>query len=186
MQKKLLKRYYYCHFNTRQTQLVQVNERKRKHASRNTDCPAKLVLIINRIPTKYSRASKQLSDDLIKTWPCVISFQNNHNHTIDSAAALSKRPISDKTINEVLEYFNRGHSVASAYHTFCFSKMEEHGDKYEEMMADRQYFPTKSDFSNIWNKYFQETIGFRSGKDALETLEKIYPKRTPYLKLNKS
>lgn len=167
--KNLLKRYYYCRFNTRETKLSETN-RKKVHASRNINCPAKIIVSVNRVPPQYSRASQP--NIIAENWPCLILFTNDHNHTIDSAVALSKRPIANETVQEILEYFDKGHSVSSAYHSFCFSKMETFGNDYDEIMPDRHYFPTKNDFSNIWKKYFKESFGARSGKDMLDTLNK--------------
>lgn len=167
--KNLFKRYYYCCFSTRETKISETN-RKRAHASRNINCPAKIIVTVHRIPPQYSRANHP--NIIAENWPCLIVFKNNHNHTVDSAAALSKRPIANETIQEILQYFERGHSVSSAYHSFYFSKMETLGNDYDEMMSDRHYFPTKNDFSNIWKKYFKASFGARSGKDMLAALEK--------------
>ena len=85
-------------------------------------------------------------DTLILDWPCVITFKNDHNHTTDNAAALTKRPIGEATKQDILNLFEKGHSAASAYNTFFLKKMEELVDQYEHYVADRYHFPTKSDW----------------------------------------
>lgn len=77
--KNLLKRYYYCRFNTRETKLSETN-RKKGHASRNINCPAKIIVSVNRVPPQYSRASQP--NIIAENWPCLILFTNDHHHTI--------------------------------------------------------------------------------------------------------
>lgn len=144
--------------------------RKRQHSSRNQDCPAQLVIIIKSVPKHKSRAKNP--DVLAKEWPCHIIFRNTHNHTIDSATALLKRPIGESTKKEIVQYFERGHSVMSAYRSFCLTKMEERrekelGDQYNNIVSDRYYFPKKTDFSNLFKKRFKE----RDGDKMFEQLE---------------
>lgn len=165
--KYIFKRIYHCQFKTK---INKANiQRQKAHTSRNLNCPAELVIVIKRQPQQKTRAKEK--DDLISDWPCVITFNNGHNHTIDSAAALVKRPIGAETKQDILNLFGKGHSVASAYNTFCVQKMEELGDQYENFVADRYYFPKKSDFSNLWNVNFKKHYGERSGGQMFFQLE---------------
>lgn len=170
--KNIFKRIYHCHFNTdyRPPSATRTSgSQKRKHASRNISCPATLTIFLVHIPKRKSR-SKSL-DGLAKDWPCKIQFLREHNHTILSATALTRRPIGDSTKHEILEYFERGHSVSSAYHSFCFKKMEEWGDEYNTLSADRHYFPNKTDFQNLWAKHFKSNYGERTGVAMFNKLE---------------
>ncbi|KAJ8961314.1 hypothetical protein NQ314_005963 [Rhamnusium bicolor] len=67
-----------------------------------------------------------------------------------------------------LAYWN---NAASAYNSFCFSKMEELGDKYDEVVCDRYYFPSKEDFTNLWRSHFKGQYGDRSGENMFFQLE---------------
>ncbi|CAG9763843.1 unnamed protein product [Ceutorhynchus assimilis] len=80
-----------------------------------------------------------------------------------SVAALTRKPIEKQTRKEVFQLFEKEHSVASAYNSFCFSKMEELGDKYDEVVCDKHYFPSKEDFSNLWKTHFKGHYEDRSG-----------------------
>lgn len=86
------------------------------------------------VPKRRSRA--KCPDNLASEWPCVIEFILTHNHTTESAAALIKRPIGEDTKMEVIKYFEREHSAASVYHSFCFKKMEEFGEKYDSLSTE--------------------------------------------------
>ncbi|XP_030756962.1 uncharacterized protein LOC115882853 [Sitophilus oryzae] len=109
--------------------------------------------------------------DTASTWPCVVIFYEEHNHTIDSGAALLKSPIDSETKKYIFELFEKRHTTATAYHPFTSIKMEEMGDKYEEMILDRHFFPTKTDFSNLWTAHFKNNYGERIGKGMLLALE---------------
>ena len=73
----------------------------------------------------------------------------NHNHQIDSAHALSFRPISLETRNSFLELFRKGHTAASAHHWYE-TKLYLDGDEDQPLLADRATNPTKSDVSRLY------------------------------------
>lgn len=108
--------------------------RKRPHPSKHIECPAKMITAFCHVPKRRSRA--KCPDNLASEWPCVIEFILTHNHTTESAAALIKRPIGEDTKMEVIKYFEREHSAASVYHSFCFKKMEEFGEKYDSLSTE--------------------------------------------------
>lgn len=140
----MFKRVYHCQFKTKINKLKGV--RKREHSSRNINCPAELLVVIKK-QVFHPRTKLKHVDNLLTEWPCIITIKNNHNHTINSVAALTKRPIGEETNKEIFLLFEKGHSVVSAYNSFCFSKML--GDKYNEVVCDRHYFSSKEDFSNL-------------------------------------
>lgn len=49
--------------------------------------------------------------------------------------------------------------------------MEELGDQYDNLVADRYYFPTKFNFSNLWKANFKSYYGERSGDEMFTQLE---------------
>ncbi|CAH1109237.1 unnamed protein product [Psylliodes chrysocephalus] len=121
----LFKQIYYCHFNTRRRKTTKDLKKK---SSRNINCPAKLILTLKKIiPMSKSKANNSLNK-IDKEYPCLLEFRNYHNHRSDVREALRTRPLGEDTKNAILELFQRGHSVASAYHTYCTTKMEELGD----------------------------------------------------------
>ncbi|KAH1014402.1 hypothetical protein HUJ04_003243 [Dendroctonus ponderosae] len=82
--------------------------------------------------------------------------------------ALRQRPLGDEARSHLIELFNRGHSSASAYRTFCAEKMEVYGDNYESILYDRFYMPTKNDVANLWKKKFKEDFDKRTSSHMLE------------------
>ncbi|CAH1104381.1 unnamed protein product [Psylliodes chrysocephalus] len=112
-----------------------------------------------------SKANNSLNK-VDKEYPCLLEFQN-HNHRSDVGEALRTRPLGEDTKKAILELFQRGHSVAFAYHTYCTTKMEELGDEYSDKISDRHYFPTKTDVRTLWTtdfictgfeRYYQQRI----------------------------
>lgn len=81
-----------------------------------------MTVSVNHIPKK--KISRKIPDELGSEWSCIIQFKWTPNRTIESATVLVRRPICVETKTEVMEYFERGHSVAPAYHNFCFTKRE--------------------------------------------------------------
>lgn len=166
----VFKRIYNCHFHTRGgRKFSESNKKKREHRSKNINCPAQLIIIIKKEIKKRSRAKNV--DELANEWPCIIEFRNKHNHFINSAAALTQRRIKAETKNEILTYFERGHSVASAYYSYNFNKMEQYGDDFSIMSADRANFPTKNDFKYLWKVNFANKFGPRNENEMLSFLE---------------
>lgn len=166
------KRIYKCHFNTRGgRKFTGDNKKIRAHSSKNINCPSQIIITIKKEPPKNTRVKN--IDKLTKEWPCIIELKNNHNHSTDSAAALIKRRIGPQTKQEILSYFERGHSVASAYYSFNLDKMEEFGNNFDAMSADRCYFPTKNDFKYLWNVSFKNKFGVKTGDEMFTYLETI-------------
>ncbi|CAH1106901.1 unnamed protein product [Psylliodes chrysocephalus] len=165
--KHTFKRIYQCHFNT--DYRSPSGSPKKKHASRNIMCPAMLTIILVYITKNKSRS--KTPDVLAEDWPCIIQFSGEHNHNIFSATTLIRRPIGESTKQEILEYFGRGHSVSSAYHSFCFKKMDEWGEEYNTLSADRHYFRNKTDFQNLWIKHFKHNYGERKGSEMFSKLK---------------
>lgn len=78
--------------------------------SKNTNCQAKLQLIIRRY-IKHSRAKKP--DTLVAEWPCIIYLDHVHNHFVDkvpSASSLLEPPLVYKIFSVNL---SNGESIVS-------------------------------------------------------------------------
>lgn len=74
---------------------------------------------------------------------------------------MTKRPIGEETKREVFQLLEKRHSAASAYNSFCFSKREQLGDKYDELYTTDTFFPSKEKFSNLWKSHFKGHYGDR-------------------------
>lgn len=84
---------------------------KGRRESKNTDCPAQLHLVVKRSIRK-SRA--KCPDKNATDFPAIITFRHSHNHSVDSAAFLRHRDLSDETRKRLLDLFRQGHSPSSA------------------------------------------------------------------------
>lgn len=138
--RNVFKRIYRCHFNTSiknkgtENPEDETHRNKRKRKSKNIDCKAKLTVVIKKI---FQESKSKILTYFTEEWPCVIKFQDSHNHRTDVVEALRQRPIGEEAKRHLIEIFNRGHTAASAYHTYCADKMEEYGDDYANILHDR-------------------------------------------------
>ena len=114
---------------------------------KKTDCPSRLTITV-LVPTKKDQRASEKKPYLV-THPTVLRVIFNHNHPIDSAHALSFRPISLETRNSFLELFRKGHTAASAHHWYE-TKLYLDGDEDQALLADRATNPTKSDVSRLY------------------------------------
>ncbi|KAH1022707.1 hypothetical protein HUJ04_012061 [Dendroctonus ponderosae] len=78
-----------------------------------------------------------------------ITQQYSYKSTIK---ALRQRPLGDEAKSHLIELFNRGHSSASAYHTFCAEKIEIYGDDYENILYDRLNLPMRGSDTNNYTE----------------------------------
>lgn len=159
-ERNIFKREYKCHRNTR------CIDPKKK--SRNINCPAQIIVTVK----KYIPRSKTSSDDpLLPEWPCIVQFKHKHNHRLNCIDALRERPLGEEAKLKIGELFERGHSAASAYHTYCALMMDLLGDDYSIKVSDRSIFPTKTDVQTLWRKNFKGNFGEKTGEGMMKQLE---------------
>ncbi|XP_030746806.1 uncharacterized protein LOC115875478 [Sitophilus oryzae] len=175
----LFKRLYGCHMATRRR--VKTKNIKRKK-SRNIDCPAQLIVTIRRFISNTK--SKNRESLLDKKFPCSFEFRNDHNHPLDTVEILKARPVGDETKQAILDLLNKGHSCASAYHTYYVIKAEEFGPDYKDKMTDRYYFPKRNDISTLWKmNNFKEKNEKQNG-DYTHTIRNLEDILNSYQKKN--
>lgn len=90
----------------------------------------------------------------------------HHNHPLASSHATSFRPISRK---HFFRLFHAGHNPTSAYNTY----LEEIQLKYEnneEILADRAVCPHKHNIYYLYQKYLDQFIRARNGKEMFSRL----------------
>lgn len=80
---------------------------------KKTECPSTLKLSV-LIPSKKDKFASSHLPYLV-SHPCILQVIYNHNHPIESAHALSFRPINPETKNSFFKLFQKGHSASSAY-----------------------------------------------------------------------
>ena len=94
----------------KQDRCTNITQRDKK-----TGCSTKLVLRVHRITKSTSHIKR--------CYPCQVDLTWQHNHSINSAHALSFKPINEETKEKFFHYFSEGHSPSSArhHHTLCLT-----------------------------------------------------------------
>ncbi|XP_076270680.1 uncharacterized protein LOC143202773 [Rhynchophorus ferrugineus] len=165
----LFKRLYGCHMATRRRTKTKNMKQKK---SRNIDCPAQLIVTVRKYTTHTK--SKYREPLLDENYPCSFEFRHNHNHPVDAVDVLKTRPLGDETKEAILKLLNKGHTCASAYHTYYVLKEEEFGVDNKSKMSDRHYFPKRNDISTLWKTHnFKEKSENRNRDDVLKNLENL-------------
>ena len=89
--------------------------------------------------------------------PTILSISFTHNHPLQSAHALSFRPIS------------KGHSASSAHHWHETKLFLDHGED-QTILADREINPTKPDFYRLYDEWRKKELGSDQGKPMFEQM----------------
>ena len=104
--------------------------------------------------------------------PCEIVLHWEHNHSIESAHALSFRPIHEETWLKFWNYFDQGHSPASAKHLHSLNLLLEKEDNIEKVSADRSINPLPRDVYYMYEKWREKSHGKDNEESMFELLEK--------------
>ncbi|CAG8846926.1 34007_t:CDS:2, partial [Gigaspora margarita] len=103
----------------------------------------------------------------IDPYPCIISMRFHHNHPFASSHATSFRSISNETKETFFRLFHAGHNPTSAYNTYLEEIQYENN---EEILADRAVCPHKHNIYYLYQKYLDQFIGARNGKEMFSRL----------------
>lgn len=112
-------------------------------------------------------------DKLIEEWPTIVKLNNNHNHTLSSAAALGYRDMSEDTQDKLRSLFRQGHSPSSALHALKTDLLIEKGDDYYLYACDGRFVPTTSKVSKLFYEEFGAEYGHLSGEQMFEGLNRL-------------
>ena len=135
---------------------------------KKTDCKSTLNV-------KVHNQRQSLSKNL-QTHPCEIHIVWNHNHTISSAHAHSFKRISPETKEKFTQYFEQGHSPATAREIHQLNiEMEFHGDEYylEILKSNRSLNPWSRDIYYLHRKWRETNLGKGNGGEMFKKLEQI-------------
>jgi len=66
----------------------------------------------------------------------VIKLTFDHSHPLESAHALSFRPVAPETREKYFSLFNMGHSAASAHYYYEILLLENESDEVQQRLAD--------------------------------------------------
>ena len=101
----------------------------------------------------------------------------NHNHPLESAHALTFRPISKNTKEKFNHYFELGHSASSARHYHIQKlQIENTADTLQQVLADRSINPNDGDVQQQFRTWREKNYGKDSGKEMFDKLEELIEK----------
>ena len=112
------------------------------HRDKKTDCPDHFTIKVHN-PKAWQSS----------THPCEVMITWDHNHSTQSAHALSFRPISTDTKQKFYSYFDLGHSPSSAIHHHSINLAIEHEgreNEFEIAHADRSINPLPKDIYYLY------------------------------------
>lgn len=127
---------------------------------KKTNCPSRLKFTV-LVPPKKKRLASH---------PAILEVTYNHNHPIESAHALSFRPINPEVKETFFKLFRKGHSAASAFH-WHETKLFLDGGEDQLLLADRATNPTKPDISRLYDEWRKTELGADNGKQLFDKLE---------------
>ncbi|XP_071962543.1 uncharacterized protein [Antedon mediterranea] len=162
--KNIHKVYLRCHHNTFPRNSL-ANE---KSGSKNTDCPASMVITVKREVTNRKSRS---SDTHLHNFPMMVHLSYNHNHPILCADTLRHRDVSDIVTKKFVDMFKTGHSPSTALLAHKHDLEEEHTDDYVVVAADRAECPDQQWCYRLYYKIFKESYGEPDGEAMLRDLE---------------
>ena len=106
--------------------------------------------------------------------PCELFINWEHNHSIQSAHALSFRPLSEGTMCKFEEYFKQGHSPSSAMHLHGLNlavEYEGREEKLQRVSADRSQTPLPMDVYYLYRKWRVKNLGEECGERMFDRLD---------------
>ena len=106
--------------------------------------------------------------------PCELIINWEHNHSIQSAHALSFRSLSEGTVSKFEEYFKQGHSPSSAIHLHGLNlaiEYEGKENKLQRISADRSKTPLPMDVYYLYRKWRVNNLGEECGEKMFDRLD---------------
>ena len=106
--------------------------------------------------------------------PCELFINWEHNHSIQSAHALSFRPLSEGTMCKFEEYFKQGHSPSSAMHLHGLNlavEYEGREEKLQRVSADRSQTLLPMDVYYLYRKWRVKNLGEECGERMFDRLD---------------
>ena len=134
---------------------------------KKTDCPSRLTICVY---CKRPNVLKKLpSNDHF----CKVQIVYDHDHPINSAHVLSFRDVSEGTKTIFYEYFQCGHSAASARHEHELRlQLSTDSVDIERVLADRATNPNVQDVSRMFDAWRFQQHGSEGGISMFDRLER--------------
>ena len=124
------------------------------------------------IPSDKAKAMTPLNTLKI-SHPTIIKISFNHNHPIDSAHALSFRPVALHAKEAYYQLFKTGHSAATARHTYETRIMLENDEDVMHVLSDRAVNPNPQDVSRLFAEWRSHNLGPENGIEMFDKLDAL-------------
>ncbi|XP_033641438.1 uncharacterized protein LOC117301526 [Asterias rubens] len=134
---------------------------KRK-SSKNTNCPAILVLIVRKTEFKRLDGTDRVmrsEDQHLPTWPARVTLKYEHNHPLKAADVLRHRDVSKGVRKKLIKLFRAGHNASSALNMHQYDLQMEHGNDYVFLSEDRHHNPDLNFTWRLYNQIWGKTSG---------------------------
>ena len=140
--------------------------------NKKTGCPSVLMLTV-KIPSDKAKAMTPLNALKI-SHPTIIKISFNHNHPIDSAHALSFRPVALHVKEAYYQLFKTGHSAVTARHTYETRIMLENDEEdVMHVLSDRAVNPNPLDVSRLFAEWRSHNLGPENGIEMFDKLDAL-------------
>ncbi|KAG7174424.1 uncharacterized protein LOC121859534 [Homarus americanus] len=153
-----------CQHNTRPRSKETPKEAKNR-ASKNTDCPATITIIVKK--TKFSRNRRSRSKDshyIEEGFSTLITLKFVHNHPLNCADTLKYRRVTKATVRKLEDLFTNGHSPRSALDILQHELQEEYGERYLEASVDRAINPDIHFCNRLYRTMFRKDYDAPKGE----------------------
>ncbi|XP_041469625.1 uncharacterized protein LOC121419295 isoform X4 [Lytechinus variegatus] len=165
--KIVFKKAYRCHHNTRPAK--ESTNAGRRVASKNTNCPADMVVSIKK-SVYEGRTVSRSKDHHLPLYPAEIRLSYIHNHPIMCADALKFRDVSEEAKEELISLFKRKYGPTQAIDMIKYELQLKHGANYLLKAADRAVCPDVQFAHRLYRKVFKEEFGESTGEGMLHSL----------------
>lgn len=130
-------------------------------------CGAKFTVKI-KLNTKKTRRTDMLIDD----YPCILTFNNRHNHSLESSDVLEQLKILKSTKELFNQYFEAGYSAAEAIR---YQSMKLLGSEDYKAMSSSRTNPKNKFVYHLWDVWRRNTCGPLVGEKMLDAMKEIAP-----------
>ena len=133
--------------------------------NKKTACPSTLTV---RVYHKFTSAVASHPNHA-----CLIELKYCHNHPVNSAHALSFRPVDSTVKEEYINLFEFGNSAATARHEYTNRLQMQHDTpEVEVILADRSVNPNCQVVQRLFQKWREKCVGPENGKLMFDRLSK--------------
>ncbi|KAA0713583.1 hypothetical protein E1301_Tti019626 [Triplophysa tibetana] len=160
-----------CHHKTYTSSRPPKTTTKIIKASKNTNCPATMFIILKRLMVE--RKSRSGDPHIEDGYFLHVNLRNEHNHKLASPEVMRWRDVSNETIEKLHELFKSGHSPSSALKIIKYNLQEEEGENYIYAIADRSICPDLQFCYRLYHKLYQNSLAAPAAEEVTTAVDNI-------------